>query len=220
MNARSLFRRAYVLLGWFVGVIFGLFVILVLCRIPIVFGQQKTQEMVANIHAGHLNVSDVNGINLPQQPDQVQNNTKLAGIDANANGIRDDAELFIFKLHPLNTKSVSFSYRIRAAELQYAKALQRYLTSVTNSETLVAVIQEDERGSFCIHDALRSTVFKDRLNNDVAWNDYFSTSTAQIKQIDQLVFNTKQRKDKYNEVFAKYMTSYGSLGNTNCDLSI
>ena len=83
----------------------------------------------------------MNGEHLPPPPDPAQVDATIEGVDANANGIRDDVELAIFERYP-------DSLKIRAAELQYAMALQMYLTEVFNSETLVAVILKDEHGDF------------------------------------------------------------------------
>ena len=82
----------------------------------------------------------MNGEHLPPPPDPAQVDATIEGVDANGNGIRDDVELAIFKKYPN-------SARIRAAELQYAMALQMYLSKVFNSETLVAVIQGEDRAS-------------------------------------------------------------------------
>ena len=46
------------------------------------------------------------GKNLPAQPDQKLNDSTIAGIDENKNGIRDDVELAIFKKYPDNAKTL------------------------------------------------------------------------------------------------------------------
>ncbi len=58
-----------------------------------------------------------NGKHLPLTPNKEENDATVAGIDNNGNGIRDDVELAIFAKYPNSAK-------IRAAELQYAMALQ------------------------------------------------------------------------------------------------
>ncbi len=40
-------------------------------------------------------VEKINGIIVPPEPDEIQNNSSVTGIDANANGIRDDVERVI-----------------------------------------------------------------------------------------------------------------------------
>ncbi len=180
---------------WAVGVVFGAFILLVIYRIPHAIDQQKTAEAVAKIHAAKLTLDDVTGKNLPPDPGADADKT-VEGVDANKNGIRDDVELAIFKKYP-------DSARIRAAELQYALALQNELTSnVFNSETLVAAIQEEGRGFGCI--------YKNSLTDQI-FNVY-------KKEVRDLVFNTDGRKKKSDEVFNKYMTSFSALKSQDCDI--
>ncbi|MCR4281169.1 MAG: hypothetical protein NUV88_02440, partial [Candidatus Kaiserbacteria bacterium] len=142
---KSLFRKWWF---WVIAVPIILFIALVIYRIPAVREQQRTQEVVAQIHAQKLTMNDVNGEHLPPPPDPALADATIAGVDANKNGIRDDVELAIFKKYPDSAK-------IRSAELQYAKALQMELTQVFNSETLVAAIQEEDRAYFCIGDVIK-----------------------------------------------------------------
>jgi len=76
-----------------------LFALLVIARIPHVLNQQKTDEVVAKIHATKLTLEDVMGTNLPPDPGAHANDT-IEGVDANQNGIRDDVELAIFREYP------------------------------------------------------------------------------------------------------------------------
>ncbi|MDO8429784.1 MAG: hypothetical protein Q7S73_00245 [bacterium] len=150
--------------------------------------RQKTEEVVKKIQAQKITLADVMGENLPPKPDPALKDATIEGIDANNNGIRDDVELAIFKLHP-------DSARIRAAELQYAMALQNELANVFNSETLVATIQEEGRGNICILDLERT------------------------QEIEKLVFNTEIRKKTKEDLYKKFMTSY-TLPNSNyCDIN-
>lgn len=169
-------------------IIFILFAGLVIYRIPAVMERQKTEEVVKKIQAQKITLADVMGENLPPKPDPALKDATIEGIDANNNGIRDDVELAIFKLHP-------DSARIRAAELQYAMALQNELANVFNSETLVATIQEEGRGNICILDLERT------------------------QEIEKLVFNTEIRKKTKEDLYKKFMTSY-TLPNSNyCDIN-
>ncbi|MBC7836672.1 hypothetical protein H7X87_02735 [Acetobacteraceae bacterium] len=177
-------------LRWPLGILVVLYVALVIYRIPAVGEKERTEEAVARIHASRLTMADVMGEHLPLPPNEEENNVTLAGIDNNQNGIRDDVELAIFAKYPSDA-------RIRAAELQYAKELQMEFTEVFNSETLVAVIQEEDRGSLCIGD-----------------ND------QQIHEVEDAVFNTDVRRQKREEVFDKYMTSYKLLNTEVCDISL
>jgi len=189
------FRRIWHIVRFPLGVIFVLFVGLVIYRIPVAIERAKTEEIVKKIQAQKLTLADVLGKRLPPEPDPRLKDATIAGIDANNNGIRDDVELAIFKLHP-------DSARIRAAELQYAMELQNELANVFNSETLVATIQEEGRGFGCI---------------------YKSSSTDQVfniykKEVKDLVFNTDSRKKKSDEIFNKYMTSFATLKIQDCDI--
>ncbi len=172
---------------WVVATPIILFVALVIYRIPAVREKERTEAVVAQIHSQKLTINDVNGEHLPPPPDPAQVDATIEGVDANGNGIRDDVELAIFKKYPN-------SARIRAAELQYAMALQMYLSKVFNSETLVAVIQEESRSNVCILDSNRS------------------------KEIDELVFNTDIRKKTQEDLYRKFMTSYALPNSGYCDI--
>ena len=153
------------------------FVILVAWRLKLLYELDDTNAAVAKIHANRLAWDDVFGP-LPVEPDKAANDATLAGIDVNANGIRDDVE-----------RAIYFKYKDSAREaapaFQYAKALQMEFTDVYNSATLVAVIQEESRATLCIGD-----------------ND------GRIEEIENLVFNNKARQDASEELYEKYMTSY------------
>src|SRR3972149_3364926 len=128
---------------WPLYILVAGYVLLVIYDVQRVFDIDKTNEAVAAIHAQKITLADVTGQNLPPVPDQAENDATIAGIDKNNNGIRDDVELAIFKKYPTSAK-------IRAAELQYAMALQLMLTKVTNTETWIAAAQEVGRGNLCI----------------------------------------------------------------------
>ena len=204
-------RPVFRVIRWLL-VVAGLYVALVLYRIPAVMDRQQMQAIVATIYGTPLTADDAAGTHLPPVPDPKKNDATRAGVDANHNGIRDDVELALFQEYP-----ASSSLSIRAAALQYAKALQRYLTDVSNSDTLVAAIQEDERGSFCIRDSIPKPK---QTDNDERWDDYFSAGTAQIRAVEDLVLDTPERKERYQAVFKNYMTSYGSLEGEHCDISV
>jgi hypothetical protein len=128
---------------WPLFVIAALYCVLVVVRVLMLFDEDKTAAVVAEIHAQKITLADVDGSNLPPAPDQVQNNKTIAGIDANTNGIRDDVELAIFEKYPNDKKA-------RAAALQYAMTEQMYLTKVFNRETWKAVAEEDGRANRCM----------------------------------------------------------------------
>lgn len=170
------------------AVVLILYIGLVIYRIPAVEERIRTEEAVNKIHAQKITLADVMGENLPPEPDPVLKDTAIEGIDVNGNGIRDDVELAIFKLYP-------DSARIRAAELQYATALQMEMTKdVFNSETLVATIQEEGRGNVCILDLKRT------------------------KEVEEIVFNTDIRKKNREDLYKEFMTSYTLPSSDYCDI--
>jgi hypothetical protein len=158
--------------------------------------KQKTAEVVARIHAQKITLADVMGSNLPPVPDTAANGARVAGIDANHNGIRDDIELAIFKKY-------SNSAKMRAAELQYALALQGEMEEVFNSDTWVAAAEEDDRGYQCLGETYPRTDITKAL----------SVLEARSKEVQDLVINTQLRKDAYDKS-SQFTTSYG-LGDDN-----
>ena len=180
------------------AVIFILFIALVIYRIPVVRERMKTEEVVKKIQAQKLTIADVMGKNLPPTPDPLLKDASIEGIDANENGIRDDVELAIFKLYP-------YSARIRAAELQYAMALQNELTpDIFNSDTLVATLFQESRSYFCIDKAIPN-----------ATDSVFNLT---IKGIENLVLNTQSRKSRHEEILKKFMTSHANPSDQFCDI--
>jgi hypothetical protein len=178
-----------------IGALFAALVILGIFSIPHYLEKTKTQETIDKIHAQKLTLKDVMGENLPPEPAPSLKDATVAGVDANFNGIRDDVELAIFKLHPESAK-------IRAAELQYAMALQNELNNVFNSETLVAVLWEESRGYFCLNSTIPDAT-------DAVFN-------STIKETKDLVFNSELRKNKSEEIFTKYMTSHANPSDQFC----
>ncbi len=178
-------------------------------RIPAIDEKQRTDEVVQKIHATKLTLDDVLGKNLPPDPGAEADKT-VAGVDANGNGIRDDVELAIFKEYPN-------SARIRAAEMQYAMGLQMELMQVFNSKTLVAAIQESGRGYGCIFDTAPPVTLKD---SNEKWQERHRIATKRIDEVKNLVLNTETRKRKSDEIFDKYMTSFSSLENQDCDIEL
>jgi len=159
----------------------------------------RTQSAVEFINSQKITLDDVMGKNLPPQPDQKLNDSTVAGIDVNKNGIRDDVELAIFKKHPN-------SARIRAAELQYAKALQLELTQVFNSETLVAAIIKEDLAYNCIGNT----------SADLS----LSALNMIEKELNDDILNTSLRKNEQLNDLKKYMTSYSLPSSSHCDVEL
>ena len=188
-NMKEFLRAVWRWIKWPLLVLLVLalvFIVLLFWRMQVLAGDEQTKVDVARIHATKLTWSDING-DLPPEPDPVANNATLSGVDSNNNGIRDDVERAIY----LKYKDTP---RVAIAALQYAKELQMEFTEVRNSETLVAVIQEEGRGSLCLSDKKK----KD--------------------EIKSLIFNLNNRMQFREDIFNKYMTSYSLLNNQECDI--
>ena len=185
---------------WVIEVPFVIIFVGALLRIPFLNEEEGTQIVVEQIHAQKLTIADVMGDNLPPPPDPAQVDATIEGIDVNWNGIRDDVELAIFKKYPN-------SATIRAAELQYAKALQKELTLVFNSETFVATAQETSRASGCIADLTSRDNLKIYINNLKGYE----------KEVKDLQLNTKERISKEN-TNSQFLTSFGGLEGVRCDV--
>lgn len=182
----SLLWRTWRIVRWPLGVLAVAIVVFVGWRVVVLNNKEATAADVARIHADRLEWSDING-DLPAMPDEAANNATLAGVDANQNGIRDDVEVAIYTKYKATPK-------VAIAMLQYAKALQKEFTSVYNSETLVAVIQEQSRGSICVSE--------DNL----------------IEDVQKFTFNNETREKFSEELYEKYMTSYVLPNENYCDI--
>ena len=139
-------RRVWRFLRWPLLVLVLLYVGVVIYRVPAMQEKQKTAAAVAFIQNQKLTWATASGANLPEAPDEALNNVALVGTDVNHNGIRDDVELAIVKLHPSEA-------RVRAEELQYALELQLEFSSTFNAETLAAVLEAEGRGFVCLAQA-------------------------------------------------------------------
>ncbi len=179
-----------------------IFLALVITRIPAVQEKKLTEEAVNKIHSQKITIADVLGNNLPPEPDSRLKDYTVAGIDANNNGIRDDVELAIFKLHPDSAK-------IRAAELQYAMALQMKLTEEFNTETWKIASIEDSRGYACISE----TYPRDNLQK------FIQVTDALIKEIDDLQYNTSERKEK-KKAISVFATSFALPNKDLCQIDL
>ncbi len=157
----------------------------------------KTQETIDFINSKKITMDDVMGTNLPPVPDRKLNDSTIAGIDANNNYIRDDVELAIFEKYPNSAK-------IRAAQLQYAQALQLELTKVYSSETLIPVIQKGDKAFNCFGYSLQDTSF------------YAAQEKA--SEIESIILNTKSREDKQLAIEKKYMATYSLSNSQSCDI--
>lgn len=182
----NLLYKMWNVLQWPVVAVCIGFVVLVAWRVQVLTDKENTAEDVAAIHANKLTWEDIGG-DLPPAPDPVANEATLVGIDTNKNGIRDDVERTIYQKYKNQPK-------VAIAMLQYAKALQMEFTHVYNSETLVAVIQQQDRGSVCLKDIRRK------------------------EEVSALVFNNAARTIYSEDLYNKYLTTYALLDSEGCDI--
>ena len=148
----------------------------------------QTQKAIDFINSKKITIDDVMGKNLPPQLDQKLNDSTIAGIDVNKNYIRDDVELAIFKEYPNSAK-------IRAAELQYAQALQLELTRVSSSETFDCLGYSGPDTSL-------------------------GAANKKEKEVTDLIMNTDLRRKDHSEIFKKYMAGYASLPGSECNIDL
>jgi len=170
----------------------------------------KTEDALAKINSVVLTIDDVMGKNLPPKPIKDLNDMTIAGFDVNNNGIRDDVELAIFEKYPDSAK-------IRAGMLQYALALQLELTEVINSETLVVILQKESNARICIDNAGPEI----NLNTDpkIAKEAIVLTDNRK-KEVDNFMLNTDLRSKKQLDIYKKYMTTYLTSLEKNCDIDL
>lgn len=89
-----------------------------------------------------LTLNDVYG-ELPPEPSQEINNATVAGVDSNNNHIRDDVERALREKYQHDEK-------LLAATLQYAQALQIFITLPKTGDEVAYAIGKESRGSGCI----------------------------------------------------------------------
>jgi hypothetical protein len=173
MNMKNVWRWV----RWPLVVLALLFVAYLAWGVYLFNQKNATERGVALINSHKLTLADVEGKNLPPAPNQAENDATVAGIDKNNNSIRDDVELAIFKKYPNDAK-------VRAAELQYAMALQTDITEAFNSETWLAAEYQESRAFSCIGENYPKTNLKQHLA---------SLSDA-IAEVEEMQFNTEQRR--------------------------
>jgi len=164
----------------------------------IAYKKDKTTKTIDFINSKKITLDDVIGKNLPPQPDQKLNDSTIAGIDANNNYIRDDVELAIFKKYPNSAK-------VRAAELQYAQALQLELTKVYNAETLVVAMKRTDSAYFCMGKTSKLSL---------------SELNAAEKVIEEQILNTEERKNQNLDILNKYMAGYALPSGDGCVINV
>lgn len=199
MNA---LRTVWWWIKWPVIVLAVAYAALVIYRVPAVWEKERTAETIAAIQSQKITLSTVLGDALPPQPYQPENDATVEGIDKNNNGVRDDVELAVFAKYPHSAK-------IRAAELQYAMAIQLMITKVFNSETWIVAAKETSRGDLCI-----SLTYP---RNDLT--TYLQVTGMRSQEVKDLVLNTSIRKDAWEGAYEN--TTSFSLPNTDlCNVDL
>ncbi len=194
------------------GVLLLVFVGLVIWRIPYVQEQERSLEAVKYIESRALSMKDVDGNSLPPPPDRELNEATIEGVDANENNIRDDVELAIFELYPDYEDR-----KVRAAELQYAMAMQIFLTNVFTEETWVAASQQEGRAFGCIFNTLPKLTLED--GQEKATENH-NLLVLMEEEVEALVLNTQKRKDYYMSLNKNNATTLKSSDKEDCDLNI
>ncbi|HTR18434.1 MAG TPA: hypothetical protein VMH91_00420 [Candidatus Paceibacterota bacterium] len=154
----------------------------------------------AEIETQVLTMNDVDGNHLPPPSATNEADASVAGMDVNGNGIRDDVELAIFAKYPTSTIP-------RAAELQYALALQTMLTKVFDPETWKAAAVQEGRGYQCIGKTYPRTDLQ----------TYLQIVGARVTEVEDLEFNTSSRVAAKEKAFG-FTTSYALPADNFCDL--
>ena len=194
------------------GVLIVAYVLFIIAWIPVEWNRQETADRVEKIRNTKIVLEDaLTKNNLPPEPSEEEANATIEGLDLNLNGIRDDVEWKIFRTHYDSAKT-------RAAELQYAKALQLYLTDVFNEETWKEASRQEDRGYFCINELFDDRAPDKETATQGEWNDFFALGDALTNEVEGWVFNTEGRQEKKRKIFEKYITTTSSGEEPYCDL--
>lgn len=150
-----------------------------------------------------LTHKDVDGTNLPPPPNANEVNATVAGVDANHNIIRDDVELALFEIYPIQltnpalpvTKENDVYFQSRAASLQYALASQVILTMVDTKEKMS--VAEEMWGAAYVCMGL---------------------DDALVARNGALIFSPEFRKERKSHIYSTYANSSGRREGNDCDL--
>ncbi len=177
--------KAWKVLRWVLLVAVILFILSIFIGLYGLYQQhQYALQLADKLETDRITMVDVMGGRLPPEPDQTENDATLQGVDSNHNGVRDDVELAIFKLH-------ADSARIRAAELQYAKYLQYTLDPYVWTHEVKVIID----GEFMDSAVLCRIEVADSFGGET--KDQIWREDRWTKEIDAAVLNTRARQDQY-----------------------
>jgi hypothetical protein len=115
----------------------------------------------------------ISPFSIPPEPNQVENDSTLLGVDTDENGVRDDIDRWIAFTQPTSAKA-------RASLTEYAKDVQAFLRDANDKELSIRHSHEDTLSSRCV-DYL--------LGLDV--------SISLEKQMRVLILNTYLRSEEY-----------------------
>lgn len=182
---------------WGLGIVVA---VLALGQSLIMYDNYRSPEVVERIHARAVTMDMVEGKNLPPMPPEAERDATVAGVDSNNNGVRDDVEIAIHERHPDSPK-------IRAAQLQYAMALQSRIVEVFSGSTLVAASDELARAYFCIDKVELETTSALADKHFTEWTEeemnvenkrhslHVDKVMVYVNEVRDLVLNTPERKE-------------------------
>ena len=136
------------------------------------------------------------------------NSSSVRPNTSNRNGIRDDVELAILKLNPN-------SVRLRAAQLQFAMALQlRLAEDLSNGDIDLATSQLSDYGAGCIRGYFAPFyIAAEKAIGIYSWEkmrpldeEIRKKEETAISEVKDLVFNTELRRSK-NETISSRVTT-------------
>ena len=91
---------------------------------------------------------------LPPMPDEVENNSTIAGIDSDGDGVRDDVERYIASLPELDN--------IQKVELiKFVKVLQKSMIDANNKEVSIINTRNQFNQSYCLKSIIQEETVKD-----------------------------------------------------------
>jgi hypothetical protein len=129
----------------------------------------------------------INGIEVPPEPNKALNDSTLAGVDSNKNGVRDDAEIMI-------------------ASLSSKDSFNNYVLKIAQLETRLATETIDSQ-----------LTYNSIINQEVCLNGKRPPSDKQIMSLVDIknsIVNTRERSAKYTENSIKFNS--GLVGVESC----
>jgi len=124
---------------------------------------------------------EINGYELPPEPDKILNDSTLLGIDSNSNGVRDDIERYIINKYNDEKIAVEIGF-------QYARAYNAVIENSVNALETMKVLDAaiDCDGYFSVH--------AERFGDPLIMQERVDS-----KKFESLILNTKERIKGYLE---------------------